>query len=65
MTFFSTELGKYKFPHFPFLELDDGNRIFSSDAIIKYILPDEKPLELRDQVNRSSFRISYVTNSLQ
>lgn len=47
-----TELGKYKFPHFPLLELDDGNHIFSSDAIIKYILPDEKPLELRDQVNR-------------
>lgn len=45
-----TDLAKYKFSHFPLLELDDGNHIFSSDAIIKYILPHEQPLELRDQV---------------
>lgn len=50
MKFCFTDLAKFKFPHFPLLELDDGNHIFSSDAIIKYILPNEKPLELRDQV---------------
>ncbi|XP_031620753.1 methionine--tRNA ligase, cytoplasmic [Contarinia nasturtii] len=47
--FTSGELGNYSFPHFPLLELNDGNHIFSTDAIIKFLLPNEESLELRDQ----------------
>ncbi|XP_055307877.1 methionine--tRNA ligase, cytoplasmic [Sitodiplosis mosellana] len=45
----SADLNKYSFPHFPLLELNNGNYIFSTDAIIKYLLPNEEPIELRDQ----------------
>lgn len=44
------ELGKSSFHHFPVLELDNGDHIFSSDAIIKFVLPNEEPMEMRDQV---------------
>lgn len=49
-----SEIEKYGFHHFPLLQLDDGNCIFSCDAIIKYLLPNEEPVELRDQVSSLS-----------
>lgn len=47
------EFDKHGFHHFPLLQLDDGNFLFSSDAIMKYLLPNEEPVELRDQVSIS------------
>lgn len=57
------EFDKYGFHHFPFLQLDDGNYIFSSDAIMKYLLPTEEPVELRDQV--SSFYFKQLLRTFQ
>lgn len=36
--------------HLPLLELDDGSQLFGTDSIVKYLLPNEEPIELRDQV---------------
>lgn len=41
--------------HFPLLQLDGGSQLFCSDAIVKYLLPNEEPVELRDQVSTISF----------
>lgn len=35
--------------HLPILDLGDGKQLFSSDSIVRYLLPNEKPVELRDQ----------------
>lgn len=60
--FLCSDLNKYSFPHFPLLELNDGNHIFSTDAIIKYLLPNEKPIELRDQVRMKNQICFYSMN---
>lgn len=37
------------------MELDDGSQLFSTDAILKYLLANEEPVNLRDQVSASYF----------
>lgn len=61
---FSIELSKCSFPHFPLLELDDGNHIFSADAIIKYLLPNEESLDLRDQVSVQKMDLWCILNTM-
>lgn len=46
-----TDATRFKVAHFPLLDFENGTQIFSSDAIIKYLLPNEEPVDLRDQVS--------------
>lgn len=38
--------------HFPLLQQDDGSQLFCTDSILKFLLPNEEPVELRDQVSQ-------------
>lgn len=40
---------KFTMPHLPLLDLGDGKQLFTSDAIVRYLLPNEEPKEQRDQ----------------
>lgn len=35
--------------HLPLLDLGNGQQLFTSDAIVRYLLPNEEPIEERDQ----------------
>lgn len=35
--------------HLPLLDLGNGQQLFTSDAIVRYLLPSEEPIEERDQ----------------
>lgn len=40
---------KFNVQHLPLLDLGNGQQLFTSDAIVRYLLPNEEPLDQRDQ----------------
>lgn len=45
----SSEHNQFNLQHLPLLDLGNGQQLFTSDAIVRYLLPNEEPRDQRDQ----------------